>query len=192
MTLVRMPVDITWSGAEGSPGVNIWHLRSSGSADPFGDDFDLTSEAIRDFYTAIRTIYPTTVNISFVGELGGVGPDTGDTYTATDWGLDGSTGTNFLPPSQCLLVNWKANTGGRSGRGRTFLGPLSPNTLQENGSPTEAARTLVLDAANDLISTISGLTDGAAGIWSPTDGVLRDFTSADVPNIFAVLRSRRD
>lgn len=188
MPTATMVVDLAWTSASGSPGVNVWHMRfDSTTTDP-----DNLSEIVRDFYLELQDLYPPEVNIQFLGDLSGVGDDTGDFYTATDWGLDGSGSSNFLPPSQCALASWRATTGGRSGRGRTFLGPLAEEALEANGTPTEAARTTIQTAMNNLLDASTGFSNGALGIWSRTDGVFRDFVTGSCPNYFAVLRSRRD
>lgn len=186
-----MVVNLTWSGASGSPGVNVWHLRSDGGGDP-AIDFDGLSQIVFDFYTALQEYFPTLVQIQMFGELTGVGPDTGNLYSVDSWGLDGSGGANFLPPANCLLVAWKAATGGRSGRGRTFLGPVIEETAEANGSPDEAVRTAVAAAAADLVEASDSFANGAIGIWSRTDALFRDFVTSECPNYFAVLRSRRD
>jgi hypothetical protein len=64
--------------------------------------------------------------------------------------------------------------------------------VQDNGTPYETTRALIAAAGMDLISSFDESFDGALGVWSPTDEVLRDFTGCQVRNKFAVLRSRRD
>lgn len=191
MPTARMTVNLTWTGASGSPGANVWHMRSDQAVGPF-TDFDDMSQAIKTFYTSCQGLFPTALNIQMFGELQGVGDDTGDIYSVDSWGLNGSGGVAFLPPANCMLVNWKAATGGRSGRGKTFLGPLVTGDNENNGTPDEARRTTVSDAAVALIAESEGLLNGGIGVYSRTHNVFRDYVSADVPNFFAVLRTRRD
>lgn len=191
MATYRMPVEITWTQASGSPGANIWHVRTTGSVGDSGEAQGL-SDIVRDFYTAIQGFFPSPVNISFNGEFQGVGDDTGSSAITTPWGIDGTADPEFLPPANCLLAAWGTSGGGRSGRGRTFIGPLGTGNAEDNGTPVEAARSELLAAMEDLIESSDSFANGAVGIYSRTQDVFRDVVSAKVPNYFAVLRSRRD
>lgn len=191
MPTARMPVNISWSGASGSPGVNVWHGRSV--ADVSADlDFAALSGAVEDFYGALGSLIPAAVTFSFDGTWEGVGDDTGTIWTGTGWSVTGAQTGEFMPPADCLLVSWRAATGGRRGRGRTFVGPLHESCLQDNGSPEEAKRETLQGAADALIEFSDTFANGAMGVFSRVDNTFRDFITADVPNYFAVLRSRRD
>lgn len=187
----RLAVDLSWTGATGSPGVNVWHIRFENASAPGGDQ-DAMVEAIRDFYVATRGSYPTAVNIRFNGEIHGVGDDAGNLYTADTWSTTGSGINGFLPPAVCTLVSWRTSSATRSGRGRTFIGPMSATILETNGTPDEGFRAGTQAAVDDLIETSDSFANGAVGIYSRTENVFRDLVSGDVPNYFAVLRSRRD
>ncbi len=187
----RLPVNITWSGASGSPGVNVWHARAD-SIDQFNADFEDLSDILETFYGSFGSLVPAAVTFSFDGVVEGVGDDTGSTWTVPSWSVTGAQTGEFMPPADCLLISWRGATGGRSGRGRTFIGPLHESCLQDNGSPEEAKRAVLQGAADALISASSGFANGALGIYSRAQDTFRDFVAADVPNYFAVLRSRRD
>lgn len=191
MPTVEMVVNLDWSGASGSPGVNVWHLRATSGPNAPSDLSD-QSEAIHQFYVAIAGLYPGDVAIHMYGDLTGVGDDTGDLYTVPDWAVQGSGGSEYLPPANCLLASWRAASGGRSGRGRTFIGPLVSGVAEANGTPDETDRGTLYTAMSDLISDSQGFANGAVGIYSRKDSTFRDFVSGAVPNYFAVLRSRRD
>lgn len=191
MPTIRIPVDLTWSGISGSPGVNVWHARTGGTGEP-GDAVGEIVTALEDFYTTIAEAFHSSVVISFAGEVQGVGDDAGDSFVAPTWSVPGTGGGNPLPPANALLCSWRTGSGGRSGRGRTFLSPLSIGLNQNNGTPTEDARALVQGAIDDLVAFNEGENNGALGIYSRVDNVIRDITSGECPNYFAVLRSRRD
>lgn len=192
MTLVRIPIDLTWSGASGSPGVNIWHARFDTGAIPTPADLQEVVDALQTFYATIDGLYPNTLTASFAGEAAGVGPDSGDTFTANPWSEPGDNANGYLSPATMMYVNWSTSTGGRRGRGRTFIGPLDAGVREANGTPTEEARGVLQGAVDALVSSSLSDNGWAVGVWSRTDAVLRDFTSGSVPNMFAVLRSRRD
>lgn len=191
MPTARIPVDIRWTEATGSPGVNVFHARAD-SLDAFNADFGALSAILEDFYTAIRPLYYVGVTISCAGEAQGVGDDTGSTYLFDPWTMTGSGNQGYLPPADCMLVQWSAQTGGRNGRGRSFLGPLDLAVAETNGTPVEADRESVQDAIDALITANGAFGNGALGVYSRTEDVFRDFVSGSCPNYFAVLRSRRD
>lgn len=190
MAIVAIPVTLSgWEGG-GAPGVNVWHARGD-SAGPVGSFVDQLLW-IEEYYNTISEAFHATVTINFAGDMFGVGPDEGNVYTGDPWTVAGSGGGDMLSPGLAILQKWRASTGGRSGRGRTFLGPLSEGLNQSNGTVTEDARDLIQGAAETLIESSDSFANGALGVWSPTDGVLRDFIDASVNNEFAFLRSRRD
>lgn len=190
MPTARMTVDINWTGASGSPGANVWHMRFTNASAPGGDQ-DAMVEAVRDFYTAINGDFTASTTLSFNGELRGVGDDSDSLYTATPWSVTG-TGSNFAPPADCAIVSWRTSAATRSGRGRTFLGPLNSAAIESNGTPTEGFRSGNQAAIDDLIETSDSFANGALGVYSRTENVFRDFVSGTMPNYFAILRSRRD
>lgn len=191
MPTVRIPINITWTGSTGSPGVNVWHARVNGELDP-NPDVETISGMLEQFYDDISDVVPTDVTFQFLGEATGVGDDADTTFTGTPWTVTGSGGAPHLPPATAMYVNWRAASGGRSGRGRTFISPLVTADNEGNGTPVEQVRGWVQAAADALIDSSDSFANGAVGVYSRTDNVIRDFVSADVPNKFAVLRSRRD
>jgi hypothetical protein len=190
VTIFRIPIDITWNYGHGSPGANVWHGRTDGDPADSGIEDQLTW--IKDFYTSILNLYRPAVKIAFNGEAQGVGSDTGTILTGTPWTLTGTAGAADAAPVLAVLCQWRAATGGRSGRGRTFLGPLGSGVAEADGSVYSGSQTAVQNAMNALIDASDSAINGALGIFSRTDGVMRDFVSGTVSPDFAVMRSRRD
>lgn len=190
MSIWQIPLAITWSGASGSPGTNTWAYRVPTTVSDVDGVLEQATTDLGAFHQAIKTIYNSNVTVSTDGVWTGLGDDQGDSHDVAGFSVAGTGTSGFAPPSQCIILDRKASTGGRSGRGRVFLGPLSSSMVESNGTPVEDARAYVLAAANDLLSP--GPLDGAFCIWSRTDQVARDITSFSVPNIFGSLRSRRD
>lgn len=191
MPTARIPIDLTWSIATGSPGVNVFHARAD-SLDAFNADFNALSALLEQFYTDIAAVIPNTVTISSQGEATGVGDDTGNTYSMDPWSVAGTSTGGYAPPANTMLVRWSAATGGRSGRGRTYISPITEAIIEANGTPDETARGIVATAAEDLVTSSQGFGNGALGIYSRVEDTFRDFVTSEVPNYFAVLRSRRD
>lgn len=149
-------------------------------------------EAVKDFYEDCGGIFPTGTEIKFDGQFTGVG-DAEGTYGAGDAWTASLTGAgNPLPPSQCICVNWRGESGDRSRRGRTFLGPLTIDCLESNGTVHPSPLTQVRDAATALVAASEGFNDGAVVIYSRQENVSRDIVASAVSDQFAVLRSRRD
>nr|CRY97281.1 hypothetical protein [uncultured prokaryote] len=191
MALYRIPIDLTWNYGSGSPGVNIWHARTTGDFNPSGEITGLT-ESLRLFYDAIKSSYSSLVDIDFSGEVSGVGPDTGMSGATTPWHVDGGTVGSQASTLLQLVVSWKTGSGGRRGQGRTFIGPLQDGLQGTNGLPVTGGVAAIQTAATALIGRNDGAGNGSFGVWSPTDGLLRDFVAATVRPQFASLRSRRD
>jgi len=191
MGLFTLPIRITWPYGTGSPGANVWHFRTTGA---FNDDSDAEAmiDAVHDFYSGIVTFYRSDVDIDFDGVVTGMGADSGESATFDTWHVDGTATGDALSSALQMCISWGSGSGGRSGRGRTFIGPLPSTIDASDGVPVQAAADQLLDAANALIETSDSFANGAVGVWSPTDGVLRDFTVASVRRQFAILRSRRD
>jgi hypothetical protein len=158
---------------------------------------------LHDFYAALAVsstnggIYSsdTTITLGTVVDV-----ETDEQYSPTFSEITGAGGTSESAPVLCIVVGWRTSIAARRGMGRTFLGPVIPACVENNGTIASAALTNVNAVADQLVSDSEGLTDKALGVWGlqtagggPTDPhVLRDFTSANVRDQFGVLRSRRD
>lgn len=201
MPLYRGTVEIDYADFGGT-GTNSWHLRTqTGGIDTVAEANGLM-EIVEDFYTACTGIFPDTAAFRFSGELQGVGPEEGETINVDPFTTVGGGAGDSLPPANCIVVGWRTNSGGRMGKGRTFLGPIHVFCLDTNGTPKEASLTIVRNAAADLVEASDTFGNGALGVWSKGRAAggglpaaapaFRDFTGYAVRNIFAVLRSRRD
>lgn len=183
----------TSSPSLGGIGTNTFHFRTTDSVLATNTlELQGATDALLVFYTDLQVNTAGLGIISADGVWTRVDDTSGDLVDVTGWSISPTTGGNPLPPANALVIGWRAASGGKSGRGRTFLGPCSVATLQSDGTPTEAARTDIDAAAAQLIDTFEGGGDGAFVIWSPTDSVGRDIVSASVRNVYGVLRSRRD
>lgn len=177
----------------GGTGTNTWHARTISETDPgVLVDLNILNGMLGRFYTAIESVFAGGTVINFDGEWVEVGSEDPDIKQGDGNNLAVVGTAEPLPPATALVVGWRTSSASRRGRGRTFLGPLSVVTLQDNGSPTEVARTQVEEAAADFVEEFDGAVNGAFGVWSVADSVLRDFTQGRVANRFASLRSRRD
>ena len=179
--------------ALGGTGTNTWHLRVlDGAVIDEAAAGAVVMETVRQFYDGIKGIFAGGTLVRWDGALTGVGPDEGTFGNAGPWSVSPEGGSDPLPPATSICVGWIGTSGDRSRRGRTFLGPLGTNTLQDNGTPTESVLTLIREEAAQLIAANSPADDGSVGVWSRQEGIIRDIVQSSVANQFAVLRSRRD
>lgn len=191
MSLFKAQVQITHS-VLGGIGTNGWSLRTTGSDPGDAPELDGLMEIVQAFYTSLNTVLATSTTVSFDGVCREIGGDETENTDAGAWtvGITGAAGV--LPPANCICVTWRAATGGRSGKGRSFLGPIKTDALQTDGTVDTAELTTVRNGAAALVAASEGFTNGALGVWSYKDEVFRDYVGSSVTDQFAVLRSRRD
>jgi len=204
MAIFRVPILVTFPGA-GSPGVNVWHIRTI--ADPLAaGELSQANSLIgylRTFYDAIKVYYPAATTIS----LGTVTEELTSREIVPTMAIVSGIGTGSAPQMLSLVITWKTSVASRRGRGRTFLGPHPTNCMQSDGTPSTTFLTDVNNAAAALLTSSTGFGNGAIGIWgydspkiagkenprNPLDArVLRDITGKNIRDLFGVLRSRRD
>lgn len=176
----------------GGTGTNSWSLRTEDPGALDVANLNNLSELIETFYTDHSGTYSTDTSIRFDGLFNGLGDDEGQLVEGDTWTVDGVSGGESLPPANCIVVGWRTDSGGRNGRGRTFLGPVHINALDSNGTIEPSFLSTIRSTANDLVSASTAIGNGAVGVYSKQENVFRDFTSTATRDTFAVLRSRRD
>lgn len=191
MATFRIAVDIAWAYGSGSPGANVWHGRTTGTMGPGGEVEGLIAD-LEAFYNDIRQDFTNGVTFTFGGEVTGLDDDAGDSFIMEGWTTTGLQPGAALPTSVQMVAGWRTGSGGRSGRGRTFLGPLAESASTAGGLPAPATVGRIATAGADLIAAGSTRGNGSWGVYSPTQNVIRDFTGCNVRNSFGTLRSRRD
>lgn len=182
---------ITWTGFTGSPGVSTFYAPDATDSRP----------AIRTFFDSIADQIPNGVTVSFptTGDI--VADDSGVIQgTWTGGAIASVSGTSLQPWTNAtgLVVNWRTNTvrRGRRLRGRTFLVPVAGAAASGGGIPP-------FSVVNDVRAAALALAAASPGIlvWGPpieqggvvvAAGVSAAVSTADVPQKWVVLRSRRD
>lgn len=193
MTFWRMVVVLN-SPVYPSPGTNTWHAQTplpASDDDNQGLLLDLENN-LAAFYVALDEYMAGSSAAVFDGVWTEIPGEDGFVRHTAGWNAGAASALAPMPPADCLAIQWRAATGGRSGRGRSFLGPLGTSTLQDNGTPTEAFRTDMKAAGDELITAQGDSGDGQFCVWSEKDQTGRPFATCLVPNKFASLRSRRD
>lgn len=184
-----------WSGFPGAPGYSVFHFAGGGG---LISDATQVAERVRAAFLLVAPRLPTSVSIEVQPTVEVLDSDTGvlsgfQEITAPT-AVNGAAAGTYAGPAGAV-VNWRTNDvrGGRRIRGRTFLVPLASAAFESNGTLSGSARSDVQDFADELLG---GDLDSEFGVWSRpvggSGGVFATATSASVPDMAAVLRSRRD
>lgn len=197
-----MRVTTRWDGFTGAPGFTVMHFRD------FDTEGAVTQAQVQSahgrvstFFGAVRTGLPSTARLLVRPEVEIIEDSTGElldvvAVTGTNVPIAGSSAVNMAGPAGAV-INWRTNgiRNGRRIRGRTFLVPLTSAVYQPDGTLDNAFVTTLQNAANALVDR-AGTPD--LGVYArpsgpgATDGRWVVATSATVPDMVAVLRSRRD
>lgn len=189
MAIIRVPVKITYPG-EGGPGMNVLHVRTV--ADPPGSALSDALEAITTFYEFQNQNFPVGITIT-IGESMVLDPLGTPTYLDDEASTVGGAGSSEIAPQLLAIVcSWRTTSATRSGRGRTFVGPLSKTALDSNGTPTSDVHGRTLEAAQDLVAASVAAAGWSVGVLSIKQGLLRDIVGVSVRDRFSYLSSRRD
>lgn len=191
MALWRATVTLNNSDLGGT-GTNSWSLRTMDGGAPGLADLNDLSDLIKTFYTDHSGTYSTETTIRFDGLFNGLGDDEGELLEGDTWNVPGVSSGDSLPPVNCIVVGWRTDSGGRHGRGRTFLGPIHKDALDTNGTIEPSFLSTIRGTAADLVTASVAFGNGAIGVYSKEENVFRDFTSTATRDTFAILRSRRD
>lgn len=187
MPTASLAVGLEWNNAPGGPGVNVWHFRFQNG---FGDAVGCVN-ALSTFYESLKPLYANGVTIRFPDHAVEVGGGHQEYSSSVQSFFGGTGGAGYAPLPTAIVAGWRTATATRSGRGRTFIGPLASSVVGPDGTPTDSAIALLQASATKLVADSKAQTLAALGVYSPTTGLFRDFQSARVRDVFATLRSRR-
>jgi hypothetical protein len=184
---------VQWT-TTGGPGTSTFHIAEAGSA-PLQGKVD----AIRAFFASIASLLPDDAQVNFPGEVIEFNVATGELQTVTavtaPATVVGAGTTGFAAPVGAR-VRWTTGgiVRGRRVTGTTFIVPLLAASFDTTGNVTGASKTTLATAANTLRSAMAS----TLVIWSkpttalPSSGSEHPVTGSSVPDLAAVLRSRRD
>lgn len=208
-----MRATAVWSGFVGSPGyTNLYFRDFTGSGNPDLTQAQGASDRTRTFFEAIKAQLPTTVTVTMAADVAVLEETTGqlqDSFGTTPGaptvgtasvagGYSGATGA-------VVTLRTSSFRNGRRIRGRFFIVPLGGTIYGPDGTLSNTPLGTMRTAATALVDT-TGTPD--LGVWArptpildsqgnPTgnynpDGEWAVCTSATIPDMAAVLRSRRD
>lgn len=195
-------VKAAWTGFQGAPGYNLFHFGAFSETGFVPADAQSCVTRVKTFFDGIQLYMPNAVRVQVQGDVEVLDPTNGtlqDVYSTTQpsytQGNSGSVTT--FASAVGAVVGWRTSQvrNGRRIRGRTFLVPLSSGAFEADGTLNGGVVTGISTAATTLKNST-----GAAGlgVWGrpsapgATDGVWAPATAVAVPDMGAVLRSRRD
>lgn len=194
-----------WTGFPGAPGYSNFHFTTDGGfwdGGLLGSEAELAAqgaaERVSAAFQSISGYLPNGATIRIEPEAVVLDSNTGEQLGFASVEADevdaSSTGNDMVGPAGAV-VNWRTNDYrfGRRIRGRTFLVPLNVRAYEGDGTLAGAGLTACRNFATGMIEGAGGAD---FGVWSrPRDGsggVFATVTSFNVPDMAAVLRSRRD
>jgi hypothetical protein len=208
-------VKTRWSGLIGLPGYSIMYFRDFSTGEEWNPDAAEALVAVnktRTFFDAIKHLIPTGASMQVEASVEEVDTQTGELIdihgVATPTVVLGtaSASASYAAPVGAV-INWRTNhvRNGRRLRGRTFIVPMSSTAFESNGTLAAGAVTAITNAG---LAMIADTTSPDIGVWgrptpfldennNPTgelnpDGAWAFATTVTVPDLAAVLRSRRD
>jgi hypothetical protein len=201
-----------WSGFQGGPGYSLFHYRDFDTTPPTNAHATQAATDIRAFYDTIKSFLPPIVKLDVEADCDVIEETTGEligAVTATPGAtVTGTAISAGYAASAGAVVTWKTNgvRNSRRIRGRTFVVPLSSNAYSPDGTLQPDFLTAGNAAAVALADSSTGSPD--LGVWArptpildvdgnPTgehnpDGIWYVANGHSIPDMAAVLRSRRD
>ena len=190
---------VVWTGFAGSPATTTLYTTA----------IPVTS-GIKAFFTAIKALVPSTVQWAIRGSGDTINDANGELTGGWSTGADlsevgGAAGANYSAPSG-IVVRLTTSTivAGRRVKGRIFVVPTIGTVFDSNGTITTANLATLQTAASSLVSSQAGTlavwarpfpgrpAEGSRPARPARSGSTALVTGATVPDMAAVLRSRRD
>lgn len=194
-------VTVRWTGLNGGPGYNVFHFRDFGPPDPVISDAEAAVDKVDAFYGGFLAYIPNAVTIATQSDVEVIDEATGVLQsilqtTPVSPRAGAASGSAAFASAVGAVVSWRTGgiRNGRRVRGRTFLVPLSSTAFQSDGTLLALAQTAINNAATTF-RDLTGFSDLSvyARPSGPgaTDGVAHAVEGHTVPDMGAVLRSRR-
>lgn len=188
-------VTAVWTGFTGAPGYTNFFFDAFGA----GDEVNAEVNRVFTFFNGIISLLPEDVTIQVQPEAAILDEASGALISyanadTTPTANNGIASGSYSAPSGAL-VSWQTDAvaRGRRLRGRTFLVPLANSAYEDDGTLASGTVNTINNAAGNLMGDGTG---PALVIWSrPRDGAggsIGTVTDHRVPDMAAVLRSRRD
>ena len=197
-----MRVALRWNGFVGAPGYSNFYFGHFDRSINI-DDADAADacDRVNAFVASIKSLLPNVVQLQVEDECGVLDETNGNLLAVVNGDSggpqNGTAGTGGYGAASGAVVSWRTARvrNNRRIRGRTFIVPLYSSKYGADGSLDGATSTTLSGAANTLWDNVSDLD---LGVWARSNndlfpnGEWAPVTSCNVPDMNAVLRSRRD
>lgn len=194
-------VKVRWQGFSGGPGWSNFFFRADAADGSWDGGAFLAAGRINAFVQNIAPVLPPSVTVQVQNDVEALDEATGQmqhVWTTEPFATHPGThaNTTYSGPSG-MVITWRTGgvRNGRRVRGRTFIVPASAGIYESNGTIGATYLTTVQNAANSLLTEPAspdlGVYARPSGAGA-TDGAWFDITAATVPDMGAILRSRRD
>lgn len=193
MPLQRVKTE--WSGFKGAPGFANFYF-SVGTPPPL--------TALRTFFEGVKSFMPTGLTITYPASGDIINETNGqitDAWTTAGVSTTVCTGSSTYSGASGAVVEWRSATvlDGRRPVGKTFLVPLATIQYQSDGTVLDATVSAIKTAADTFVAAVSGqffvwhrpIRDPEPPHNITRVGAVAAVTSTKVPDMAAVLRSRR-
>jgi hypothetical protein len=182
-------VRVVWSGsAVVGGGVSTFYFTGTGTG---------VNTMVKNFFTGIQSLFPTTVSFTIPATGEQLDSSTGDTTGSWTDGVQstlvGTATVQNYAAGVGARVTWFTNgrTNNRRVRGTTFLVPISTANYDTDGTLNSTAFAVIRDNAASLVSAASN----SLVIWTrPNEehaGALNSVLSSAAPDKTSWLRTRK-
>lgn len=196
-----LKVKAKWTGFSGAPGYSNFYFRDFSAGPPVVADAQAAAGKVNTFFSSVKALFPSAVKIDVQTDCEVIEETTGALVDILNISAltqqVGTAAAASYSAASGAVVTWRTSSvhRGRRVRGRTFLVPTANVAYDLDGTLQASTITTLTNAANALrdASTTPDL-----GIWArpsttgASDGAWYAVTSATIPDMVAVLRSRRD
>lgn len=199
-----------WTGFNGGPGYSNFFFRDFAAGEPTDADGNSAAVRVATFFDGVKSLLPAAVKIDVPGDIEVIEETDGKLVTVLNVAprsqISGTAAANGYSAASGAVVTWRTGgvVAGRRVRGRTFLVPTANIAFDLDGT-LQQQHIVTIKAAADALISAAGSPD--LGVWArpakqrinkagevipARDGVWYVATSTSVPDMAAVLRSRRD
>lgn len=196
-----LKVKVRWSGFIGSPGWSNFYFAGPDNSFETPEDAPIVADKVATFLNNIKLRFPGAVTWQIQSDVEAITPDTGTLNNVFSAGarpaIVGGAGAASYSGASGAVITWRTAgvRNGRRVRGRTFLVPLATSGYADDGTLGPTTLQELQDSATQLATQTAGGVN--LGVWSrpsaqgAEDGDFFPITAASVPDLAAVLRSRR-
>ena len=195
-------VKLRWDGFAGGPGLSVFHFKPVAANVDLAVLSDQAVERIAVWGGAVAPLLPYQCGVQALSEVEILDEATGQlqevrTAPAKPRSITTATASDNYAMAVGAVVSWRTGgvRNGRRVRGRTFIVPLNGTQFENNGTLRATAITTISNNSDEMYADTFGI---ALGIYArpsapgASDGAWHRVTSHSIPDMGAVLRSRRD